>query len=143
MSDRWFLNTYEQLDNFTGYVKQRIADGSKTTVEFVSTERTTDQNALLHAILRDVFKQKGDESFQEIKRYVKLHFAVPMLRSRDEEFRAIYDTAIKNNLSYEQKLEAMDFLSVTSRLNKDEMSGLIDEVQRHYAEQGYNTMTHL
>lgn len=139
MSQRWTLNSKEQLGFFVKYIEGRLAEGKKTTVTFGGDGRTVEQNALFHALCRQVAKQKGDESEAEVKRYVKLHIGVPILRERDD-FRDKYDRLIKNNLSYEEKLEAMDLIDVSSDMTKDQFGVLIDEATRHFAQQGYEVV---
>ena len=102
MSQRWTLNQSHQLDAFTRFVSDRIEKGEKTTVAFCGEGRSVEQNALFHALIRQVAKQKGDESIEEVKRYAKLHFGVPIMRE-DDGFREKYDRLIKGRLNYEEK----------------------------------------
>jgi hypothetical protein len=137
MGERWFLNNDERIDGFIRYVRGKASAGEPVTVEFVRPGRNPDQNALLHTILREVSRQKGDETAEELKRYVKLVFGVPELRATDAPFRKMYDESIKPHLTYENKLEAMDILPVTSRMDTEQFSRLIDSVVRHYSSEGY------
>lgn len=134
MAERWYLGNAHQLQAFTDHAKDHLP----FTIELVRKVRNADQNALFHAVLREVQAQKRDESIEEIKRYCKLHFGVPILRSDDPTFCALYDKAIKDTLSYEEKLLAMDVLPVTSRMDTEQMSRLIDNVVRHYTAEGYS-----
>ncbi len=137
MGKRWFLNTDEQVANFLAHVEGEKVRGRRITVEFVGEGRTTDQNAMLHAMLRQIAKQKDDETPEELKRYVQLHFGVPKLRETNKQFRSLYDKTMKGALDYEEKLEAMDMLEITSLLSKEQFSELIDQTQKHFAQQGY------
>lgn len=136
MPQRWFLNTDEKISFFMEHLRERIAKGESTCVEFVEQDRSTNQNNLFHTLVRLVAKQKGDETPDEIKRFVKLRFGVPILRAQDEHFRELYDKAVKHSLSYEEKLEAMDILPVTSRMTASQMTEMIDTVARYYTENG-------
>lgn len=142
MAERWFLDNEHKIDSFLTHVRQKIADGEPCTVEFCNPSRSDRQNALFHALISEIAKQKKDESTEEIKRYVKLRFGVPILRSQSDGFRAMYDKAIKGSLTYEEKLEAMEFLPVTSQMDKNQMTELIDAIAKHYSEQGFD-LTHL
>lgn len=135
MGERYFLNTDKQLCNFIDLVKERRKEDS-VIVQFV-TERTEQQNKLFHAILRSVSKQKKDETPHELKRMVKLHFGVPLLRNHSEEFKHRYDETVKT-LSYEQKLVAMDLLPVTSELTPEDFTNLINETVRFFTQEGYD-----
>ena len=101
----------------------------------VDTKRSLDQNALSHVWYNEIEKA-GHEKARDARRYCKLHFGVPMLRAEDEEFRSFYDQALKHQLTYEQKLIAMDFVPVTSRMGQKQMTRYLNSVQEHYASQG-------
>lgn len=137
MPERWNVSNPDQLKRLNEHLAAKLDEGKSTLLEFVDNERNSDQNSLFHAILREVAKQKGDESVNDIKRYVKLTMGVPILRASDAKFRELYDDTIKGSLSYEQKLEAMDILPVTSRMGKKDFATLIDDVIQHYTQQGY------
>lgn len=139
MSQRWTLNTKEQLGFFVKHLEERIKEGKRTTVSFSGEGRTVEQNAMLHALIRQIAAQKGDESEVEVKRYVKLHIGVPILRENDE-FREAYDRLIKKKFSYEEKLAAMDLIDVTSEMTKEQFGILIDEATRHFAQQGFEVI---
>lgn len=138
MPERWFLDTDEKIEHFLAHVRERRSEGRPCTVQFLKSDRSTEQNALFHAILRAVYEQKRDESLDEIKRFCKLRFGVPILRSTDPQFRHLYDEAVKNNLSYEQKLEAMDILPVTSRMNTEQMTEMIESTAQYWVENGFD-----
>lgn len=101
----------------------------------VDENRSLTQNALQHVWYNDI-ELSGYSRSRDARRYSKLHFGVPIIRSEDETFRNFYDAALKNNLTYEQKLEMMDFFPVTSLMNKLQMTRYLDAVQQHYSEQG-------
>jgi hypothetical protein len=142
MSQRWTIKDQFSLDHFGQHCTREIAAGRTVTVEFVKPMRTDGQNNLLHQIIRDVAKQKQDENINEVKRFVKLHFGVPELRASDEKFRKRYDEAIRNTLTYEQKLAAMDVLPVTRDMDTEQLSRVIDAAISHYTQEGFD-LTHL
>ena len=101
----------------------------------LDSTRGLSQNALSHVWYNQVDKQFCTE-IGSSKRMCKLHFGVPILRGEDEGFRKLYDKAFKHILSYEEKLKAMDYLPVTSLMNKEQMSRYLEAVQIHYAQHG-------
>lgn len=137
MGEAWIIKDETQLLALADHIRTQLAGGSFVHVKLNDEARTPDQNALLHATLRDVAKQKGDESVDELKRYVKLHFGIPIRREEDEEFKHWYDAKVRSIYSYEQKLALMDVIDVTSDMNKEQFTRLIDNVIHHYADQGY------
>jgi hypothetical protein len=96
-----------------------------------SKPRSTQQNALIHAAYGQISRELGEQSVAEVRREAKLTLGVPILRAEDEEFRAAYDATIKT-LTYEQKLKAMDFWPVTSRMNTDQLSRYYAAMQKQY-----------
>lgn len=137
MGQRWFLRDEFELQSFIDYAREEIANQTPLCVELTEAIRSNDQNDMLHAVIREIAEQKQDETFVEIKRYIKLHFGVPILRGSDKEFKQSYDRSIKLDLSYEHKLLAMDLLPVTRLLSRKQFSALIDEVIRYYTGEGY------
>lgn len=106
------------------------------TVEWVQgRDRTRDQNALQWLWATEAADQLGDRTSSEVQRDWKLRHGVPILREDSAEFRATYDRLIKP-LSYEEKVEAMEFIDVTSAMKVRQMVRFLDAVQRECLEQG-------
>lgn len=99
-------------------------------------KRSNDQNAISHAWYEQVARELREDDAKAVKRFCKLHYGVPILRAEDAEFREAYDSAILRTLSYEQKLQAMDVLPVTSRMTTIQLHAYMLEVQEHYRKQG-------
>lgn len=97
--------------------------------------RSLRQNGIGHVWYEQISRELGEDSPHDVKRFCKLHYGVPILRAEDEEFCTAYDRVIKP-LPYERKLEAMDLLPVTSRMNVSQKSKYLEEVQRQYARRG-------
>jgi hypothetical protein len=132
---RWDLSNETMLERFIAHVGALRLSGKRPIFEFVPESRSLDQNEMIHALYKQIAEQKQDESFKDIRRHCKLHSGVPILRRDQQEFRNFYDTALKR-LDYEFKLESMDFVPVTSRMNKKQASEYIEEVIREYSQQG-------
>lgn len=99
-------------------------------------KRSLDQNAISHAWYEQVARELREDDARGVKRFCKLHHGVPILRAEDAEFREAYDGAILRNLTYEQKLQAMDVLPVTSRMTTVQLHAFMLEVQEHYRKLG-------
>lgn len=107
------------------------------TVEWAQgRDRTKDQNALQWLWATQAAQQRGDVTADEVQREWKLRFGVPILREDSAEFRETYDSLIKDQLSYEEKLEAMRLIDVTSALKVRQMVRFLDTVQRECLTQG-------
>lgn len=106
------------------------------TVEWVQgRDRTRDQNALQWLWASEAALQYGDRTADEVQREWKLRHGVPILREDSAEFRETYDRVIRP-LPYEQKVEAMRFIDVTSALKVRQMVRFLDTVQRECLENG-------
>ncbi len=100
----------------------------------VSTEksRSDDQNRISHAWYAKVSHETGEDTPEGIKRFCKAYFGVPILRADSEKFRDVYDRVIKP-LPYDQKLAAMDLISVTSIMTTKQLTQYLETMQKHYA----------
>jgi hypothetical protein len=98
--------------------------------------RSNDQNAISHSWYEQLAQEGQEYNALGYKNFCKLHFGVPILRAEDEDFRHFYDGAIKSGFTYEQKLEAMNYMPVTSLMNTKQMSQYLEAVQGHFAKQG-------
>ena len=94
-------------------------------------DRSLDQNAILHAWIAQIANELREQTAAQIKAECKLVYGVPILRAEDEEFREFYDRAIKW-MTYEQKLDAMAFVPVTSIMTVKQLSQFLAGMQEGY-----------
>lgn len=116
----------------------QLVKGMKLPVTFEwqqGRDRSLDQNRLQFLWAREASEQRGDVTADDVRCEWKLIHGVPILREESEEFRLIYDAAIKP-LPYEQKLLAMRFIPVTSEMKVPQMVRYLDTIQRECASQG-------
>lgn len=109
------------------------------TVDIVSGKhRTNEQNHLQRMWLNEAAEQLGDRTAEELRGMCKLQFGVPILRAENTRFREIYDLHVKP-LPYERKLalmmEPLD-LPVTRLMTTNQKTRYLDDVSRHFLEQG-------
>ena len=131
------VNSVDSLQDSFGilrelFVKHRYL---KLNITF-GKSRSLDQNAISHAWDEQLARELREEDALGWKSFCKLHFGVPLLRAEDEQFRAFYDTAMLKTLTYEQKLQAMAYLPVTSLMNKEQLSKYLEAMQGHFIKQG-------
>lgn len=98
--------------------------------------RSLDQNALSHAWYEQVARELREDDANGVKRQCKLLYGVPLLRAEEPEFRQKYDGLVRERFSYEEKLELMDWLPVTSLMTKDQLSRYLEAMQAAYAKRG-------
>jgi len=125
------------MTNFIAFVSQQRLAGKCPVFEQVPEKRSLDQNSMIYALYEQIAQQAQDQSVIDIRRECKLRYGVPILRAGNEKFKALYDRCMKGVLTYEEKLEAMDILPVTSLMVKEQGTEYIDSVIREYSKQGY------
>ena len=131
------VNSEESLQSFIGEIRELWKARKYITVKIkFGKSRSVDQNAMLYAWYQQVHRELRENSPLEVRRFCKLHFGVPILRIDDDEFRVAYDACIKKQLSYEEKLEAMDILPVSSRMTTKQFNDYTDRIQDHYKKIG-------
>lgn len=111
----------------------RAEEGARVTIG--PKGRTLPQNAFSHAWYEEIAHAFPEDDELGWKCYCKLHHGVPILRAEDEEFRDAYDATIKG-LSYEQKLQVMRVLPVTSRMNVKQLTKYADAVRDDFSKRG-------
>lgn len=102
-----------------------IGDGDK---------RSLSQNALLWRWNAEIAKWRGDTTEAEVHRENKFLIGCSILMRDDENFVRFVDRL--SGLTYEEKLEAMDYLSVTSIMTPSQMSEFMDNVHRKFSQKG-------
>lgn len=113
-----------------------IAKGKAALVKVEERDpRSIDQNSLSHQWYSELAMLLPENDAQGWRRYCKLHHAVPLARAELEDFRKFYDAGLKG-LAYEQKLEAMDFVPVTSLFGKAQFTKYLDAVRADFAKRG-------
>ena len=98
-------------------------------------KRGLPSNALSHIWYAYAEECKGDEFEDDIKCFCKLNYGVPILRKEDQEFNRFYNMALFNK-TYEQKIESMKFVPITSRMTKDQMNRYMTRMQVEFANMG-------
>lgn len=95
--------------------------------------RTNPQNDTMWKWNTEIARHRGDMTPQEVHRENKLIIGCPILM-RDDAFRAFVQQL--SGLTHEQKLDAMDYIGVTSRMSKKEMSEYMDTLYRKWTARG-------
>jgi hypothetical protein len=96
-------------------------------------KRSNNQNRTQRMWINEAVEQLQDQTTEELRAYLKLHFAVPILRNEDDDFRDAYDRIIKP-LDYQMKLEMMmvplDW-PVTRLMTTKQGKDFLDQVYQH------------
>jgi hypothetical protein len=126
------INSEIALQSAIGELREayRVNRFIRVTIK-TGKKRSLSQNDCSFAWYEQLARELREDDTRGWRRFCKLHFGVPILRAEDEEFRAVYDSAIRG-LSYEQKLKVMDILPVTSLMTKSQKSKYLDDVADHF-----------
>lgn len=109
-------------------------------IEIHEAGRSLEANALSHVWYGEIGKRDPEHNAITARRFAKLHFGVVILRSESEEFRAAWDRMIKPRLSYEEKLDLMDWWPVTSLMDRAQMRQYLTAMQDHWYLRGVMLM---
>jgi hypothetical protein len=104
------------------YLKLKWTSGKK---------RSLDQNAQIYVWYEQLARELREDDKAGWRRFCKLTLGVRILRLADPDFRAFYDKVLKH-LPYELKLEAMDYVPVTSLMSKPQLSEYHKAMQDHF-----------
>tara|TARA_R110002051_G_scaffold97106_2_gene167267 strand:- start:1027 stop:1488 length:462 start_codon:yes stop_codon:yes gene_type:complete len=100
-------------------------------------QRSELQNALQHAMYREIGKQLFGGDMEHAKCECKLTIGVPILRETSEDFRRVYDNNLKK-LVYDAKLEVIGMISISSLFSVECAHRYIDLIYDTYAQKGVN-----
>lgn len=98
-------------------------------------DRSYDQNNLQWKWAGEVAAHFGDRTAKEVQADWKLRHGVPILRSESPDFCTTYDRLIKP-LPFEEKIDAMRLIDVSSIMTVKQMTGYLNTIQREAAENG-------
>ena len=128
------INSDQSLSSAIGELRDQFKSHRFLRVSIkTGKDRSLDQNSISHAWYEQISRELREETPLGVKNFCKLNYGVPILRADNEEFRQQYDTVLKP-LSYDKKLLAMNFLPVTSLMNKAQLSQYLEAMQAAYAD---------
>lgn len=131
------VNSDDKLSEAIGELRAAYKEHSYVKMTLVEGKhRSLSANALSHVFYDKISREIGEQTPEEVRCECKLRYGVPILRAGDPDFRAMYDRAIKTHLSYEEKLQAMRLLPVTSLMTREQMKRYISTLQSEYAKRG-------
>lgn len=136
MGVEWRIKDDFQWRAFCEHVGRLRLAGKTPAFKEVTTKRSVDQNSISHAWYSEVSRALQDRSPLSVKCESKLTCGVPILRAEDDDFRAFYDKSVRQTLSYEEKLDAMKFLPVTSLMSVKQLSQYLEDLQQYWGKQG-------
>lgn len=133
----WTVNSESALQAFIGDMRDLFKQHKFVKVSAkIGKARSLDQNAISHCWYEQLSRELKEDDALGWKSYCKLHHGVPILRAEDEQFREFYDRTLRVTLTYDQKLDAMKFLPVTSLMTKPQLSKYLEAVRDDFLKRG-------
>lgn len=112
-------------------------DGSiSVTFSTKGETRSNKQNRLSHLLYSEISRQGQDDSFIRVKSLCKYHLGLPII-VRDEPELTHRFKLVLEPLTYEERIEAMQLLSLTSLLSMKQKAEYITAIYELYEPQGY------
>lgn len=133
---RLTVNSEPSLSRAIGELREAYkADRFLTLTVKRGKPRSLSQNDISHAWYEQLATELRERDALGFKCEAKLLCGVPILRAEDADFRAFYDASLKWR-AYEEKVEAMKFVPVTSLMTTKQLTAYLEAMQSTYAKRG-------
>ena len=136
------VNSAESLSILIGELRELFKTDKYFQVSVTTGKaRSLSQNAIAHAWYGQVAAEEREYTPGHVKRLCKYHFGLPILRAEVDKQGLPTEQAIKigefcdnilSKLTYEQRIEAMEFFPVTSLMKTKQLSEYLEHIQAHY-----------
>jgi len=122
------------MDGIKKHGRMNVAATHKTMRAEELSIRTLNQNSMKEAQVNYIASQLygGDEHYTRLE--LKYRVGVPILCRADPKFLKFCEMALKH-LIHEDRIKAMEYVSITSEMGVNQMSEYIKKVFDMYAEQ--------
>ncbi len=131
------INSKEALSRAVGVLQDLFDDKKYFQIEFIlGKKRSLNLNAISHVWYNQVANEERQYTAGHIKNLCKYAFGLPILRGEDSEAgRQFNEFCVKyiDHYNYDDRVEAMEHLDVTSLMKSKQFLQYMDDVQSHYA----------
>jgi hypothetical protein len=97
--------------------------------------RSLPQNKLQWRWAQETAEQRGDVTADEVQREWKALIGCPLVAAEDESFAKVWSRA-EAVMTWEERVEWMRFLPITSLMTVTQLKTYLDEVYRYNVERG-------
>jgi hypothetical protein len=129
------INSERSLAEVNGLLKREFEKRRHFTIKLNLGKRSLDANAMQHVWFKELSEQ-GDDSALYYKCYCKYTFGMMILSATEPEYTKIIKKAFRC-LDYDEKIKAMQFIDVSSKFNREQMSMYMDAIKHHFTQEGY------
>ena len=132
---RTFIILNEKIRALAAKVVSDVDFGHEVIIREHKEDRSNAQNRISHMWYGEIAAIIGGTA-EEVKRECKLLYGCPILIADNETFAEAYKRTV-SVLPYEDRLEAMRYMDVTSIMSVTEMSKYLDEIDKTYSAMGF------
>jgi len=133
VSEGWTINSDDAYRNCVQHLWERYQKKKFVRIEIFDTARTLKQNDMSFELYVTIANSLYGGDTATARRECKLMYGVPILRRDSEAFRLQYDKVIKPH-DMATKLEIMEWLPVTSLMDRTQFKEYVDVVMNTYAQ---------
>ena len=137
MAKSFKINSDDTLADGLEWVKAQYKEHGYLKLSASCGKRGLDKNALSHVWYGQIAVFRQDVTPAYVKNECKAHYGVPILLAENEAFAASYNKLVRySGASYEEKLEFMTFLDVTSIMTEVQMTNYLNQMQIAWRDKG-------
>ncbi len=129
------INSDRALSDAIGYLREAFTRSKFLRMIVREKVRSLNQNDQAHVWYEQISLELREDTPLGVKCISKLNVGVPMMRAIDSDFREFYDKFIRPK-PYDDKVDAMKYVPVTSLMPVDTASQYLEELQRFWAQRG-------
>lgn len=131
------LHSPDEVDAMAKILRARTKWPIRVQVTEAKEARTAAQNRTLHMWFGEIARELGDSTAEEVKAHCNLTYGRPIMARDDEEWQSAFGY-IFDSLNHASKLKAIRVLDLpfTRRMNVDQLSEYMEQMQRDYREMG-------
>ncbi len=129
------INSERALSDAIGYLREAFGRSKFLRMIVREKVRSLNQNDQAHVWYEQISLELREDTPLGVKCISKLNVGVPMMRAIDSDFREFYDKFIRPK-PYDDKVDAMKYVPVTSLMPVDTASQYLEELQRFWAQRG-------
>lgn len=131
------LSSVAFMEEVLKIIRTAPIDGSyQVEIKPYKKDRSAAQRRLQHSWYTHI-REAGDrqETKQEVENYCKYTFGVPILQRDNQRFDEVWHNQ-SSLMTYEQRLDSMEFLPVTRLFNIKQNTEFLEEMKKHYQAAG-------
>jgi len=127
-----YVNSEGSLSKLIGDLRELWREHKYLRVSVkTGKDRSLSQNALEHTWFNQIANELREQTALQVKAECKLNYGVPILRAENEEFRTFSNMALRH-LTHEQRLEAINFIPISSIMTVDQLSQFLNAIQKGF-----------